>query len=237
MTTIVYVSDHALLSEAVCQALRPLAEVQIVEQSEQLLSCLRKGSVDLLLLNVEFDGGRRWAELLQLAQKRELKTILLGYQQQANVLRSCIVLGAYGYLERQCTPQQLLRAAQTVLGGAYLYPPETIMQVFRDQQEIIPLMHKREVAVLNELLADPDIENVEIAQRVSLSYGRVKNLLTELYAKFGVTRRHQLVNEARRRGYYPGMPVEQVHQYYARRGALRPALQRQTRRRKADCSA
>ncbi|WP_338847361.1 hypothetical protein V8J88_01420 [Massilia sp. W12] len=88
-----------------------------------------------------------------------------------------------------------------------------MMRAFRDQRDAIPVMHASEVKILDLLMREPDMENSELAPRVKLSYGRVKNVMTGLLNKFGVSNRHQLVYEAKRRGYFPGMPLEKLYQY------------------------
>ncbi|WP_338846200.1 response regulator transcription factor [Massilia sp. W12] len=223
---ILFISDHAMLCDAVRHSLGTHYRLQCLSRARELEQVWREAGPNLLILHIESGEGREWVECLLQAKRRGTPCLALGSSENLALLRTCIVLGVHGYLSRSDDSLRLQSAVRQVLEGAYLFTPECMLRAFRDQRDAIPLLHASEIRVLDLLLREPDLENMEVAQRVKLSYGRVKNLMTELFAKFGVSRRHQLVFEAQRRGYFPGMPLDKLYQFYGRNGrAARKAEQ------------
>lgn len=117
--------------------------------------------------------------------------------------------GAQGYLLKDVSGQELAEAVRTVAGGGALIEPSVARRVLAEFARLAPParapgaglaeeLSEREREVL-ELLAQ-GLTNREIAQRLSLAEGTVKNYVTNILQKLGVRDRTQAAVRARELG-------------------------------------
>ena len=114
--------------------------------------------------------------------------------------------GASGYIVKSARRDELVAAVRTVAqGGCYLHPRiayAVLDQIHtpRESPDVSwPTLNERDTALL-QFVAE-GLANPEIALRLHVSLGTVKNNLSQLFQKLGVRDRTQLAAEAARRGW------------------------------------
>ncbi len=199
------IDDHRLVAEAFAQILAQDYRVIIATGKKQMQQVLRNQRPAIALLDLylaqEGDGLHLLPELLE----RGVKVLIFSGTTDQVALRASIRLGAHGYVSKSGDMAQLRVALHAVQGGHLAFPQELLAQALREPRNMVPFLSEREILLLDMLLTQPMPGNEEMAGKLRISTGRVKNCLTDLYAKFDVDSRHALVEEARRRGYFPGI--------------------------------
>lgn len=120
--------------------------------------------------------------------------------------------GALGYLLKDVSIQELAEAIHTVMAGGVLIEPSVARKVVaefarmaapssRPQQRLEEPLSERELEIL-ALLAH-GLTNREIAQRLYLAEGTVKNYVTNILGKIGARDRTQAALRARELGLLP----------------------------------
>ena len=122
-------------------------------------------------------------------------------------LFAAIMAGASGYLLKQAHADELVDAVRTVGAGGSLLDPaltSTLLERLRrgpfEEDERLARLTKQERRIL-ALIAD-GLTNRQIAEQVFLAEATVKNYVSNLLAKLGLSRRTQaaiLANELRRK--------------------------------------
>lgn len=114
--------------------------------------------------------------------------------------------GALGYLLKDVSIQELAEAIQTVMSGGVLIEPSVARKVVAEfarmtpqtpaaASDLVETLSERELEVL-KLLAD-GLTNREIASRLFLAEGTVKNYVTNILGKIGARDRTQAALRAR----------------------------------------
>ncbi|WP_338845945.1 response regulator transcription factor [Massilia sp. W12] len=199
------IDDHKLLMDALSINLSDNFRVTAVSNRREMRLALRNEKYAVALLDLylgqEGDGLSLLPELLE----RGAKVLIFSGTSDQAAIRASIRMGAHGFVDKAWELRHLHAALRAVLDDHLAYPQELLSQVLREPKNMVPYLSEREVMLLDMLLKQPMPSNEEMAAVLLISTGRVKNCLTELYSKFNVENRHALVDEARRRGYFPGM--------------------------------
>lgn len=209
MIRVLIVDDQAVIREGLKVILGSAPQITVVgtavngaEALEQAVHLLP--DVILMDLKMPVMNGIRATQLL----KERLPTIpvlvLTTYDDEEWVM-DAIRAGAVGYLLKEAGLQELLAAIEgTAAGRSHLDPgvAKTVMdaarQGVRPATEIGRDLSERELAVLR-LLAD-GLSNAAIGDRLGLAEGTVRNYVTSLFSKLGVTDRAQATALAWRHG-------------------------------------
>lgn len=205
MQNILLVEDHQFVIDAIAQSFAAQFQIVQAKNGQQMRSAIRRARPQLVVLALELEEASDSLHLLQELVEQKHKVIAISAQPVNNMLRASMYLGAYAYLDKSAGITQLRSTVDAVLQGHYVYPPDLVLRILHDPGEALPNLTKGELKVLEQLMRSPMPSNDEIATNICVSPGRVKNILTALFLKFQVERRQDLLQEARRRGYFPGM--------------------------------
>lgn len=211
MIRVCLADDQALFRSGLRALLNLFDEVDVVAEAEDgdaAVAAVLASKPDVLLLDVRMPK-RDGIEVLQAlqAQKALPPTLLLTTFEDDAALVAGVKAGARGYLLKGVSPATLLEAIRTVAaGGSYLYAP-LVAELARgalsagqrsDPFEILEALTPRETEIL-KLMAS-GIGNRAIADALSLSEGTVKNHVSSVFAKLGVTDRTNAVLRAIAKG-------------------------------------
>ena len=123
------------------------------------------------------------------------RIIILTTFARPGYLRRALDAGASGYLLKDAPSEQLANAVRSVHRGLRVIDPELAREAWG---ELDPLTD-RERQVLRA--AEEGLSSGEIASRLQLSEGTVRNYLSEAFAKLGVSNRLEAVRLARQKGW------------------------------------
>jgi DNA-binding NarL/FixJ family response regulator len=206
--------DHALFRQGVRRLLEAAGDVEVVgeaETGEQTVRLVDDLAPDVVLLDVAMPG-LSGIEAARLIKSRSPRTgiIMLTVHADEEYLFEAIKAGAMGYLLKDCTPDELVRAIRVVHGGEGLLAPTMAAKVMREfartrQATDLAGVHlpltPRETEILQHVAAG--LANKEIARRLSISERTVKNHLSNIMEKLHVNSRTQAAVLALRSGMVP----------------------------------
>ena len=157
---------------------------------------LQRLKPDLLVTDIEMPG-LTGLELAQRVQRHGLpvKVVIVTTFARAGFLRRALDAGVSGYLLKDAPAEQLAEALRTVHRGGRAIDPQLALEAW---SEADPLSD-RERQVLR--LAGEGIAAGAIARRLGLTHGTVRNYLSEIIGKLGVSNRIEAYRLARQKGW------------------------------------
>lgn len=211
MIRVCLVDDQALFRGGLRALLGLFDGIEVVAEAqdgEAAIEAVSSSKPDVLLLDVrmpKYSG----VEVLEALNKRGNlpPTLLLTTFEDDGALVAGVRAGARGYLLKGVSPETLIEAIRAVAsGGTYLYAPlvstlnrDAVSENARsDSFEVLEPLTTREREIL-KLMAS-GISNRAIAAALTLSEGTVKNHVSSVFSKLGVTDRTKAVLRAIAKG-------------------------------------
>lgn len=202
MTRIVIVEDHALVRQSLVKAVSAEPGLQVVGESSRAvegLEVIKRLRPNVVVLDISLpdeDGlvlGEKVKKLLP-----DVRILFLTMHEYETSIRKALEIGADGYVPKTATIEELLEALRRVAAGESYLSPSIAQRVMRmaagRRSAVLGDLTDRELEIL-ELLADGSRAS-EVADKLFLSVKTVKNHLTNIYAKLGVSTAAQAVSEA-----------------------------------------
>jgi two-component system response regulator DesR len=198
MIRLVLAEDQAMVRGALAALLRLEGDFEVVAEAgdgESAWKSVQQHQPDLLVTDIEMP----WLTGLELAQRvreAELPTrvVILTTFARAGYLRRALDAGVRGYLLKDAPSVQLATALRQVHAGGRAIDPALAAEAWGDEDPLT----ERERQVLR--LAGEGASSAEIAARLSLSQGTVRNYLSEAIGKLGAANRIEAYRTARSKG-------------------------------------
>ena len=211
--TILLVDDQRLMREGLRTLLELESGLRVVgeaSQGQEALDQYASLQPDVVLMDVRMpvmDGVESTRQLM--SQWPRCRVIILTTFDDDEYVFEGLRAGALGYLLKDVSIQELADAIRTVMAGGVLIEPSVARKVvaeFARMTSSAPTtrfgldepLSEREIDILR-LLAQ-GLTNREIAQRLFLAEGTVKNYVTNILSKIGVRDRTQAALRARELG-------------------------------------
>lgn len=198
---VMIVDDHSMVREGLMHLLELEGEFKVVGEAGDGLEFLKKlkkvkPKPDILLLDINMPNMNGLEVLRALKEKKsKLKVLVLTVHNEVEYLLKAIDIGVNGYILKDSKLEELKEAINTVMSGEDYIQPSMIPALNRrkidmtlDNAKIINLTN-REMDVLK--LIAIGLNNREIARQLEISESTVKNHISSLFKKIGVTDRTQ----------------------------------------------
>ncbi|MBL8094480.1 MAG: response regulator transcription factor [Anaerolineales bacterium] len=211
MIRILLVDDQRLMRDGLRTLLELEADFEIVGEAgdgQAGLDVYDQTRPDVVLMDIrmpQMNGVEATRRLM--AREPEARVIILTtFDDDANVFEG-LRAGARGYLLKDLSGAELAGAIRTVMSGGALIEPSVARKVFAEFARLAPAarpaelpepLSERELGILR-LVAD-GLSNKEIALKLSLAEGTVKNYVTNVLAKIDARDRTQAALKARELG-------------------------------------
>jgi len=203
--TIVIADDHRMMLDGLAQALGSLSDIEVlatVTDGEELLATLEDIHPDVLLVDVEMPKLDGLAALRALADPPP--TIVVTMHADDEYRKRAQVAGAAGFMSKAAPLPDLAAAIRAADAGVNLLEAEDLAATLAEYHlarltGAAAQLTDREREVLS-LLASGVSRTEDLAEELYISQKTVKNHLTSIYEKLGVSDRAQLVVEAHRMG-------------------------------------
>ncbi len=192
--------DQALVRGALASLLALEDDIDVVaevERGDHVLAAARTGRVDVALLDIEMPGMDGIAAAAQLARELpQTRSLIVTTFGRPGYLRRAIESGAGGFLLKDAPAAELAAAVREVHAGRRVIDPGLAAAAIADG--VSPLTDReRDVLVAARTQATA----AEIARRLYLSEGTVRNYLSAAIRKLGARNRAEAIRIADEKGW------------------------------------
>ncbi len=199
MMRVLLAEDQSLVLGALAALLNMESDIEVVGRAgdgEMAWRELQRLKPDVLVTDIEMPG-LSGLELAQRVQRHALpiKVVIVTTFARAGFLRRALDAGVAGYLLKDAPAEKLAEALRSVQRGGRAIDPQLAIEAW---SEADPLSD-RERQVLR--LAGEGVAASEIARRLNLTHGTVRNYLSEAIGKLGVSNRIEAYRLARQKGW------------------------------------
>lgn len=192
--------DHLIMREGLKQLLESEEEFHVIAEANDGIECLqllKKNKPDVLLLDIVMPNksGIDVLEAMNQCQENQIKVIILTGHNEVEYLVIAEKLGADGYVLKDCGYDKLKQAIYQVMNGEKYIEPDLIhvleknIDCYECDRKKIETLTSRELEVLKNVAMG--MYNKEIALKLDISERTVKNHISNIFKKIGVTDRTQ----------------------------------------------
>ncbi|WP_084579213.1 response regulator transcription factor [Sphingomonas azotifigens] len=197
---IVLAEDQTLVLGAIAALLALEPDFAIVGRAadgDAALALVRTLQPDILLTDIEMPGrtGLDCAQALAAERARTSVMIVTTFARPGYLARARAA-GVRGYLLKDAPIESLAAAIRTVAAGGRVIPAELAAAAWEAGSD--PLTDRERDALR---LAEEGLSNKDIASRLGLSPGTVRNYLSDAAAKLGAANRIEAGRTARANGW------------------------------------
>ncbi|HET6803908.1 MAG TPA: response regulator transcription factor [Frateuria sp.] len=199
MIRVLLAEDQAMVRGALSALLNLESDIEVLGSSadgEAAWRDLQRLKPDVLVTDIEMPG-LTGLELAQRIQRHELpmKVIIVTTFARPGFLRRALDAGVSGYLLKDAPAENLAEALRTVHRGGRAIDPQLALEAWTEADPL----NDRERQVLR--LAGEGLSAGDIATRLNLSHGTVRNYLSEAIGKLGAGNRIEAFRLARQKGW------------------------------------
>jgi len=186
MTKLLICEDSRLLADALGELLsrRPNFEVtDICETGELAVRSIKKSMPDLVLMDLflpDITGIELTRSLLQ--EFPDLQILGFSSYKDPQLIKEFLVAGAIGFISKNASTDELLRALDSAIAGEKVLPLELSEQLSNKSGQP-NMLSPRELAVLQ--LIGGGLSTVEVAERLKISPKTVETHRLKIMAKMG----------------------------------------------------
>ena len=196
---VLIVEDQSMVLGALAALLEIERDIEVVGQArngEEAPGMIAAAQPDVVLTDIEMPkmtGLELAAEIKR--RKLSVRVIIVTTFARAGYLRRALDAGVTGYLLKDSPSATLASAVRRVHAGARAIDPELAGEAWSDPDPLTD----RERQVLR--FADEGASTADIAGRLKLSEGTVRNYLSEAINKLGAANRTEASRIARMKGW------------------------------------
>jgi two-component system response regulator DesR len=197
--TVLIAEDQAMVLGALAALLEDETDIEVIglaRTGREALALALEKRPDVLISDIEMPAmtGLELAAALKTEAPR-IRIIILTTFARAGYLRKALDAGAAGYLLKDAPAAHLAGAIRRVHAGHRAIDPELTVEALIEPDPL----SERERQVLR--LAAEGLEGPDIARRLGLSEGTVRNYLSNAITKVGASNRIEAANLARAKGW------------------------------------
>ena len=196
---ILLVDDHEVVRLGLKSLLERHPQFEIVGEAasaREALEQVENNHPDVVVMDIRLPGTSGIEACEEITSRvPETRVLMLTSYAEDEMLFSAIRAGASGYILKQIDGEELVRALEAVARGEALLDPAVTQRVFQEvrravkEEEASAFVHlsQQEKHVL--LLVSEGRTNREIAKALFLGEGTVRNYVSSILSKLGVSNR------------------------------------------------
>lgn len=191
--------DQSMLRDALSQLLQLQPDVEVVYQAadgREAMELLKINPVDVAILDVEMPY-QTGLDVLEWVKEHQpaVKVIIVTTFKRPGYFERAVKANVDAYVLKERSIADLMKTIHTVLAGQKEYSPE-LMEVLMTHKN--PLSHQ-ELLVLEA--AATGLSNKEIAEKLYLSNGTIRNYMSTILTKLAADNRTEAVRIAQEQGW------------------------------------
>ena len=191
--------DQSMLRDALCQLLELQSDVETVHQAsngQEAMTLLQSHKIDVAILDVQMPN-QTGLDVLEWVKEKQptVKVVIVTTFKRPGYFERAIKADVDAYVLKERSIADLMKTIHTVLGGKKEYSPE-LMEVMMTSKN--PLSNQ-EILVLQA--AARGLSSKEIAQKLYLSNGTVRNYMSSILTKLAAENRLEAVRIAQENGW------------------------------------
>jgi NarL family two-component system response regulator LiaR len=205
---VMLVDDHAMVRRGLAAFLKAFDDLQLVGEAESGAAAIElcgKALPDVILMDMvmpDMDGATATRTIRQ--QFPQVQIIVLTSFKEGELIKNALEAGAIGYLLKDVSAEDLVRAIRSAHAGRATLSPEAAQAlVERAGQPPTPGfdLTEREREVL--ALMVEGLNNTQIAGKLTVSPSTIKSHVSNILSKLGVASRTEAVTLALRNRIIP----------------------------------
>jgi two-component system response regulator DesR len=200
MVRLLLADDQSLIRSALAALLSLEADFEVVAEvgrGDEVVSAARAHHPDIALLDIDMPGIDGLAAAGVLAHEvPECRSLILTTFGRPGYLRRAMESGASGFVVKDAPPERLADAIRRVMAGERVVDPALAAASLATGASPLTA-RERDVLVA----ARPGATVADIAQKLFLSEGTVRNYLSSAIAKLGARNRAEAVRAADEHGW------------------------------------
>ncbi|MET8335895.1 response regulator transcription factor [Streptosporangium canum] len=200
MIRVLLAEDMSMLREALAALLALEDDIEIVAEvgtGDVIVPTALRTRPDVAVIDIELPGMDGLSAAAELHERLpECRALILTGVGRPGSLRRAMSAHVAGFMVKDSRPKELIEAIRTVAGGGRVVDPQLAFAALNVQGS--PLT-EREAEVLR--LTASGAEPPEIAARIGLSYGTVRNYLASSVTKLNARNRVDAIRIAAEAGW------------------------------------
>ncbi len=199
MTKIAIIEDQALVRAALCALLNLESKLKVVAQAENgkhALELIATNTPDLILTDIEMPE-MNGIELTREVKEKfpNIRVVIMTTFSRTGYIRRAMEAGADAFILKEAPSTYLIDTIQKVMLGKKVIDPELALSALDD---LDPLTEKERKALY---FAGQGLKTKEIAKKLFLTEGTVRNYLSEAISKLNASNRIDAVRIAQQKGW------------------------------------
>ena len=191
--------DQSMLRDALCQLLLLQEDVEEVLQAgdgQEAIRLLESHPVDIAILDIEMPI-KTGLEVLEWAKSQhpQIKVVIVTTFKRPGYFERALKAGVDAYVLKERRITDLMATLHTVLAGQKEYSPELMEGILTHPNPL----SSQEQAVLKEVAKGAS--NQEIADRLFLSNGTIRNYMSAILTKLNAENRTEAAKIAQEKGW------------------------------------
>jgi DNA-binding NarL/FixJ family response regulator len=198
---VIICDDQAIVRDGLTMLLKLEPDIQVTgtaEDGDAALEMVKKEKPDLVLMDLKMPIMNGVEATRQIRIKYpEVKVLVLTTYNDDEWVFDAVQAGASGYLLKDTPREELIKAIKgTVAGKTYVDPSiagrvleQVSSQSVHETSLITSKLTEREIEILRMIAKG--LNNADISERLFLSEGTVRNYVSNILAKLGVSDRTQ----------------------------------------------
>jgi len=204
---VVIVDDHAIVRQGLRALLESEDDIEVTGEAGSVEEAIRRVGLDepdLVLMDLQLPDGTGVDACREILSRWPDTTVLiLTSFADDQALYSAIMAGAAGYVLKRIQPDELLDGIRAAASGASLLDPTLVEMVFKRVRgeltgdSLLDRLSGQELKIVD--LIEQGYTNRQIASELNLAEKTVKNYVSNLLTKMGMSRRSEVAAYAARR--------------------------------------
>ena len=196
---ILLVDDHEVVRLGLKSLLERHPQFEIVGEAasaREALEQVENNHPDVVVMDIRLPGTSGIEACEEITSRfPETRVLMLTSYAEDEMLFSAIRAGASGYVLKQIDSEELVRALEAVARGEALLDPAVTQRVFQEVRRAVKEEEASAFAHLSQqekhvlLLVSEGKTNREIAKALFLGEGTVRNYVSSILSKLGVSNR------------------------------------------------